>query len=49
MTSKVFRAMFAASLMTTAPLLAKPLPELDPFGACQIAGPRKKLYGDFHA
>jgi peptidoglycan/xylan/chitin deacetylase (PgdA/CDA1 family) len=33
MTSKVFRAMFAASLMTTAPLLAKPLPELDPFGA----------------
>ncbi len=33
MTSKVFRAMIAASLMTIAPLLAKPFPELDPSGA----------------
>jgi peptidoglycan/xylan/chitin deacetylase (PgdA/CDA1 family) len=33
MTAKVFGAMLAASLMTTAPLLAKPFPELDPSGA----------------
>src|SRR5713226_6390855 len=33
MTSKALRAMMAASVLTTAALLAKPFPELDPSGA----------------